>query len=147
MKEPGLNRVIRSAYKLLGLKTFYTAGPKEVRAWTIKRDATAPQAAGAIHTDFERGFIRAEVIGYDAFIERRGEQRRARSGRAQARGQDLRRAGRRRDPLQVQRLTRSRRGPRGPSNAFGDPQKHPVSKKSPFDQVLTALSGELLAGR
>ena len=72
--EPGLNRVIRSAYKLLGLKTFYTAGPKEVRAWTVKRDATAPQAAGAIHTDFERGFIRAEIIGYDQYIARRGEQ-------------------------------------------------------------------------
>jgi hypothetical protein len=74
LDEPGLNRVIRSAYKLLGLKTFYTAGPKEVRAWTTKREATAPQAAGAIHTDFERGFIRAEVIGYDQFIARHGEQ-------------------------------------------------------------------------
>jgi GTP-binding protein YchF len=73
LEEPGLNRVIRSAYKLLGLKTFYTAGPKEVRAWTVRRDATAPQAAGAIHTDFERGFIRAEVIGYDQYIARRGE--------------------------------------------------------------------------
>jgi GTP-binding protein YchF len=73
LTEPGLNRVIRSAYRLLGLKTFYTAGPKECRAWTVRRDATAPQAAGAIHTDFERGFIRAEVIGYDAFIKRRGE--------------------------------------------------------------------------
>jgi GTP-binding protein YchF len=73
LEEPGLNRVIRSAYRLLGLKTFYTAGPKEARAWTVRRDATAPQAAGAIHTDFERGFIRAEVIGYDQFIARRGE--------------------------------------------------------------------------
>jgi GTP-binding protein YchF len=73
LTEPGLNRVIRSAYRLLGLKTFYTAGPKECRAWTVRRDATAPQAAGAIHTDFERGFIRAEVIAYDAFIKRRGE--------------------------------------------------------------------------
>lgn len=72
--EPGLNRVIRAAYKLLGLKTFYTAGVKEVRAWTVRRDATAPQAAGAIHSDFERGFIRAEVIAYDAFIARGGEQ-------------------------------------------------------------------------
>ena len=69
-----MNRVIRSAYRLLGLKTFYTAGPKEVRAWTVPRDATAPEAAGAIHTDFQRGFIRAEVIGYDRFIARRGEQ-------------------------------------------------------------------------
>jgi ribosome-binding ATPase YchF (GTP1/OBG family) len=58
----------------LGLKTFYTAGPKEVRAWTCKHDATAPEAAGVIHTDFQRGFIRAEVIGYDQFIARRGEQ-------------------------------------------------------------------------
>jgi ribosome-binding ATPase YchF (GTP1/OBG family) len=74
LAEPGLNRVIRSAYRLLGLKTFYTAGEKEVRAWTVQSNATAPQAAGAIHTDFERGFIRAEVIGYDAFIARRGEQ-------------------------------------------------------------------------
>jgi hypothetical protein len=74
LEEPGLNRVIRSAYKLLGLKTFYTAGPKEVRAWTVRRDATAPQAAGAIHTDFERGFIRAEVIGYEQYVARRGEQ-------------------------------------------------------------------------
>jgi GTP-binding protein YchF len=71
--EPGLNRVIRSAYRLLGLKTFYTVGPKEVRAWTVPRDATAVEAAGAIHTDFQRGFIRAEVIGYDEFIARRGE--------------------------------------------------------------------------
>jgi hypothetical protein len=73
LTEPGLNRVIRSAYRLLGLKTFYTAGPKEVRAWTVSRDATAPEAAGAIHTDFQRGFIRAEVIAYNKFIERRGE--------------------------------------------------------------------------
>jgi GTP-binding protein YchF len=73
LKEPGLNRVIRAAYALLGLKTFYTAGPKEVRAWTVHADATAPEAAGAIHTDFQKGFIRAEVIAYDSFISRRGE--------------------------------------------------------------------------
>jgi len=73
LAEPGLHRVIRSAYKLLGLKTFYTAGPKEVRAWTVKSDATAPEAAGAIHTDFQKGFIRAEVIAYDQYIARRGE--------------------------------------------------------------------------
>jgi len=74
LAEPGLNRVIRAAYRLLGLKTFYTAGPKEVRAWTVREDATAYDAAGAIHTDFQRGFIRAEVIAYDSFIKRRGEQ-------------------------------------------------------------------------
>jgi GTP-binding protein YchF len=74
LSEPGLHRVIRSAYRLLGLKTFYTAGPKEVRAWTVRQDATAPEAAGAIHSDFQRGFIRAEVISYAAFVARRGEQ-------------------------------------------------------------------------
>ena len=74
LEEPGLNRVIRSAYRLLGLKTFYTVGPKEVRAWTVRKDATAYDAAGVIHTDFQRGFIRAEVIAYDSFIARGGEQ-------------------------------------------------------------------------
>jgi ribosome-binding ATPase YchF (GTP1/OBG family) len=73
LEEPGLNRVIRSAYRLLGLKTFFTAGPKEVRAWTVGREATAPEAAGAIHTDFQRGFIRAEVIAFDSYVKRRGE--------------------------------------------------------------------------
>jgi ribosome-binding ATPase len=74
LAEPGLHRVVRSAYRLLGLKTFYTAGPKEVRAWTVRHDATADQAAGAIHSDFQRGFIRAEVIAFERYIERRGEQ-------------------------------------------------------------------------
>ena len=73
LDEPGLHKVIRAAYRLLGLKTFYTAGPKEVRAWTVPAQATAPEAAGAIHTDFEKGFIRAEVISYDSYIRRRGE--------------------------------------------------------------------------
>ncbi|MET0291343.1 MAG: redox-regulated ATPase YchF, partial [Steroidobacteraceae bacterium] len=68
LEEPGLNRVIRGAYQLLGLQTYFTVGPKEVRAWTVRAGSTAPQAAGVIHTDFERGFIRAEVIGYDDFI-------------------------------------------------------------------------------
>ena len=71
--EPGLNRVIRSGYDLLGLQTFFTAGPKEVRAWTTKINATAPKAAAEIHTDFERGFIRAEVISFNDFIEKKGE--------------------------------------------------------------------------
>ncbi len=72
--EPGLDRVIRTAYSLLGLQTYFTAGVKEVRAWTTKIGATAPQAAGEIHTDFEKGFIRAEVIGYDDYIATRGEK-------------------------------------------------------------------------
>ena len=73
LQEPGLNRVIQAGYKLLGLGTFFTVGPKEVRAWTVREGATAPQAAGVIHTDFERGFIRAEVIAYNDFIAYQGE--------------------------------------------------------------------------
>jgi GTP-binding protein YchF len=73
LDEPGLNRVIRGGYALLGLQTYFTAGPKEVRAWTVRAGATAPQAAGVIHTDFEHGFIRAEVIAYDDFIACKGE--------------------------------------------------------------------------
>jgi ribosome-binding ATPase len=71
--EPGLNRVIRGAYRLLGLQTYFTAGPKETRAWTVRVGATAPQAAGAIHTDFERGFIRAEVIAFGDYLAGKGE--------------------------------------------------------------------------
>jgi GTP-binding protein YchF len=73
LEEPGLNRVIRAGYDLLGLQTFFTAGEKEVRAWTVRSGATAPQGAGRIHTDFEKGFIRAEVVGYDDFIACGGE--------------------------------------------------------------------------
>ncbi len=73
LEEPGLNRVIRAGYKLLGLQTYFTAGVKEVRAWTVKVGATAPQAAGVIHTDFEKGFIRAEVVAYDDFVAGNGE--------------------------------------------------------------------------
>lgn len=72
-EEPGLNRVIRAGYELLNLHTYFTAGEKEVRAWTIKKNSTAPQAAGKIHTDFEKGFIRAEVVSYDDYIENEGE--------------------------------------------------------------------------
>jgi GTP-binding protein YchF len=72
--EPGLNRVIRAGYELLNLQTYFTAGPKEVRAWTVKVGSTAPQAAGRIHTDFEKGFIRAEIVGYDDFVSYNGEQ-------------------------------------------------------------------------
>lgn len=74
LAEPGLNRVIRAGYSLLGLQTYFTAGVKEVRAWTVKVGATAPQAAGVIHTDFERGFIRAEVMAYEDFVKYNGEQ-------------------------------------------------------------------------
>ena len=74
LEEPGLNRVIRAGYALLGLQTYFTVGPKETRAWTVRIGATAPQAAGVIHTDFEKGFIRAEVIAYDDYVAHKGEQ-------------------------------------------------------------------------
>ncbi|MBO9480052.1 redox-regulated ATPase YchF [Salinisphaera sp. G21_0] len=86
MEEPGLDRVIRAGYELLGLQTYFTAGVKEVRAWTVKVGATAPQAAGVIHTDFERGFIRAEVTGYDDFIKYNGEQGTKEAGRLRVEG-------------------------------------------------------------
>jgi ribosome-binding ATPase len=88
MDEPGLNRVIRAAYGLLGLQTYFTAGPKEVRAWTIRAGATAPQAAGVIHTDFERGFIRAEVAAYDDFVAHGGEQGAKEAGKLRLEGKE-----------------------------------------------------------
>jgi GTP-binding protein YchF len=88
LEEPGLDRLARAAYGLLGLQTYFTAGPKEVRAWTIHRGDTAPQAAGAIHTDFERGFIRAEVIAYDDYIACRGEQGAKEAGKMRLEGKD-----------------------------------------------------------
>jgi GTP-binding protein YchF len=88
LEEPGLNRVIRAGYKLLGLQTYFTAGEKEVRAWTVKKGSTAPQAAGVIHTDFERGFIRAETIAYDDYIKYRGESGSRDAGRLRLEGKD-----------------------------------------------------------
>jgi GTP-binding protein YchF len=88
MDEPGLNRVVRAAYRLLGLQTYFTAGPKEVRAWTVRAGATAPQAAGVIHTDFERGFIRAEVASYDDFVACGGEQGAKEAGKLRLEGKD-----------------------------------------------------------
>ena len=88
LEEPGLNRVIRGAYSLLGLQTYFTAGVKEVRAWTVHKGATAPQAAGVIHTDFERGFIRAEVIAYEDFIACRGEAGAKEAGKLRLEGKE-----------------------------------------------------------
>ena len=88
LSEPGLNRVIRAGYKLLGLQTFFTTGPKEVRAWTVRAGASAPQAAGIIHTDFERGFIRAEVIAYDDYIACNGEAGAKDAGKWRLEGKD-----------------------------------------------------------
>lgn len=88
MTEPGLDRVIRAGYNLLGLQTYFTAGVKEVRAWTIHKGDTAPQAAGVIHTDFERGFIRAQTIAYDDFIKYKGEKGAQEAGKMRAEGKD-----------------------------------------------------------
>ncbi len=88
LEEPGLNRLIRAAYKLLGLQTYFTAGVKEVRAWTIHVGDTAPQAAGVIHTDFERGFIRAQTIAYDDFIAYGGEAKAKEAGKMRSEGKD-----------------------------------------------------------
>jgi ribosome-binding ATPase len=88
MEEPGLNRLIRAAFTLLGLQTYFTAGVKEVRAWTVKIGATAPQAAGVIHTDFERGFIRAEVTSYDDYIAFKGEHGAKEAGKMRLEGKD-----------------------------------------------------------
>jgi len=88
LAEPGLDRLIRAAYDLLGLITYFTAGPKEARAWTITRGTRAPQAAGTIHSDFERGFIRAQTIAYDDFIRLGGEQAAKEAGRARDEGKD-----------------------------------------------------------
>jgi hypothetical protein len=88
LDEPGLNRVVRAGYRLLGLETYFTAGPKEVRAWTIPKAAKAPQAAGVIHSDFERGFIRAEVIAYDDFVACKGEQGAKEAGKLRSEGKE-----------------------------------------------------------
>jgi hypothetical protein len=88
MHEPGLNRVIRAGYELLGLLTYFTAGPKEVRAWTVVRGATAPQAAGVIHTDFEKGFIRAETIAFDDYVACEGEHGAKEAGKMRLEGKD-----------------------------------------------------------
>jgi ribosome-binding ATPase len=88
LDEPGLNRLIRAGYKLLGLQTYFTAGVKEVRAWTIHIGDTAPQAAGVIHTDFERGFIRAQTIAFDDFIAYKGEQGAKEAGKMRAEGKE-----------------------------------------------------------
>ena len=88
LAEPGLNRVIRAGYELLGLQTYFTAGEKEVRAWTVRAGSTAPQAAGVIHTDFERGFIRAEVIAYDDYIKYKGEAGAKEAGKLRLEGKE-----------------------------------------------------------
>lgn len=88
LTEAGLDRVIRAAYALLGLETYFTAGVKEVRAWTVKKGSTAPQAAGVIHTDFERGFIRAEVIAYDDYVQYKGEKGAQEAGKMRLEGKE-----------------------------------------------------------
>ncbi len=144
LHETGLTRVIRAGYELLGLITFFTAGPKEARAWTVHRGAKAPEAAGEIHTDFERGFIRAETIAYDDYRQVRRRSRGARRGQATLRRQGVRRPGRRRDAVPVQRLElRPARSPRfaaqhpaqnGANDDRGD--AHPHRKRVRADDDL-----------
>ena len=111
-EESGIDQLARVGFATLGLQTFLTAGPKESRAWTIKVGATAPQAAGVIHTDFERGFIKAEVVSFDDLVDA-GSMAEAQGARQGAhRGQGLRHAGRRRGGVPLQRLTRALRTPR-----------------------------------
>ena len=105
LEEPGLNRVIREGHELLGLLTFFTVGPKEARAWTVHQGATGPQAAGVIHTDFERGFICAEVIAYDEFVRLGGEQGAKDQGRMRLEGRDYVIQDGDVCPLPVQRVT------------------------------------------
>ena len=88
LTEPGLDRVVRAAYALLGLETYFTAGVKEVRAWTVRKGSTAPQAAGVIHTDFERGFIRAEVIAFNEYVAHKGEQGAKEAGKMRLEGKE-----------------------------------------------------------
>lgn len=88
LEEPGLNRIIRAGYDLLNLQTFFTAGPKEARAWTVRRGAKAPEAAGRIHTDFEKGFIKAEVIGYSDYLEAQGEAKAKETGKMRQEGKE-----------------------------------------------------------
>jgi ribosome-binding ATPase YchF (GTP1/OBG family) len=90
LTEPGLDRLIRAGYQLLDLVTYFTAGPKEARAWTVRKGTLAPQAAGVIHTDFERGFIRAETISYDDFIRLGGETGAKEAGKMRLEGKDYR---------------------------------------------------------
>ncbi len=115
LERSGLERLIERAYDLLGLITFFTAGPKEARAWTIRRGFAAPRAAREIHSDIERGFIRAEVISYADYDDARLRGRRQGRGPAARGGQGLRGAGRRRRPLPLQRLTADRRPSSSPS--------------------------------
>jgi hypothetical protein len=88
LSEPGLHRAIRAGYRLLDLQTFFTAGPKEARAWTTRVGATAPEAAGEIHTDFQRGFIRAEVVSFEDFVRFQGEHGAREAGRLRLEGKD-----------------------------------------------------------
>ena len=88
LKEAGLDRIIRAGYKLLGLHTYFTVGPKEARAWTVRQGAKAPEAAGEIHTDFEKGFIKAEVIAFDDYVSNNGEQGAKDAGKMRQEGKE-----------------------------------------------------------
>ena len=121
VQESGIGALIRATYHLLGLRTYFTAGEKEVRAWTIHAGDTAPKAAGVIHSDFERGFIKAETVAYDDLVQMRLRRRRAREGPLPHGRQGIRRQGRRRAAVQVQRLNMTGRN-RGDAGATRSPR-------------------------
>ena len=139
LAEPGLNALIRAAYGLLGLQSYFTAGPKEVRAWTVRVGATAPEAAGVIHTDFERGFIKAEVISFEDYVELGGEQGAKAAGKMRLEGKDYIVRGRRRRPLQVQRVAA---GPARHADRTRSPRSAPPCSAPP-----TSSAGSRAASR
>ena len=123
MTEPGLNRLVRAGYDLLDLITYFTSGGDECRAWTVHRGDTAPKAAGVIHTDFEKGFIKAEVIRVEDLLELKTEAACREKGKLRIEGQRVRGAGRRRHALPLQRLiARAARAPRGGSSRSRAPR-------------------------
>ena len=126
--ESGLHQLARIGFDTLGLQTYLTAGPKEARAWTIKKGATAPEAAGVIHSDFQRGFIKAEVIAFDDLVDRRLDAGRPRRRQGAHGGQGLRHAGRRRRGVPLQRVERRKPAGQGPAAECGGSQLHLVAE-------------------
>jgi hypothetical protein len=129
LHEAGLDRLIRAGYNLLGLQTYFTVGPKEARAWTIGKGTLAPQAAGVIHGDFEKGFIRAETVAYDDYVAGKGEAGAKEAGKFRVEGKTYEVQGRRRAAFPVQRLTPGRSGHPAcggcrPSRASADAAEH-----------------------
>ena len=140
LESAGLDRLIRAGYHLLGLQTYFTAGEQEVRAWTIHRGDTAPVAAGVIHTDFERGFIRAETVGYDEFVANDGWKGAREKGVVRSEGKEYVVQRRRRDALSLQRVSLAN-APAPP--AFSDSQDESSHRKrtEPGEWAVEPISG------